>query len=63
MFMFTHSLVRDFGASLSSGIKAVELGLNGSGYRAHCSEEEKGNCGELHDEGLEMAILRRKSKW
>lgn len=53
--MFTHTIILDIGASLSSGIEAVELRLNGGGNRANCSEEEKGNCGELHGERFEIA--------
>jgi hypothetical protein len=41
-----------------SSINAVETGLNGGGYRAYGSEEEKGSCGDLHGEGLETVILQ-----
>ena len=35
-----------------SGIKIVRLGRDGVGNRAHCSEEENGNAGELHGKRL-----------
>lgn len=61
--MFTHSPVSDKDASLISSIVAVGFRLNNrGGYHAHCSEEEKANCGDLHGKELKIVVLR-KSQW
>lgn len=44
-----------------SDIDAVRLRLNWGGYRAYCGKEEKGNCSNLHGEGLGMIGLQEKA--
>lgn len=51
----TNSCVLNVGSILGSGIEAG-LGIHGTSNRTHGSEQEEGNLGDLHGEGLGVLV-------
>lgn len=56
IFYKTHSCVQNVGSILGSSMETVGHGINGTSNCTHGSEQEKGNVGDLHGEGLEALV-------